>query len=123
MARVFCMSEAGFLQHKARVRISNDLGEGMDLSVHCVSGEDDLGTHLIPYHSGYYEFGFRPNFQGTTLFHCGFQWNDVSHHFDIYIANRDQKHCTLCLWNIKADHPCMLNEETSKYDLCYDWSP
>ncbi|XP_018845939.2 S-protein homolog 3-like [Juglans regia] len=116
-------SEAGFLQHKARVRISNDLGEGMDLSVHCISGDDDLGTHLIPYHSGYYEFGFRPNFQGTTLFHCGFQWNDVFHHFDIYNAVRDQLLCNLCLWNIKADRPCMFNKETSKYDLCYDWSP
>ncbi|KAG6732997.1 hypothetical protein I3842_01G204800 [Carya illinoinensis] len=111
MARV-SMSEDAFLQHKATVRISNDLGEGMELLVHCMSADDDLGTHLIFYHSGYYQFEFRPNFVHTTLYHCGFQWNDVFHHFNIYIASRDQSLCTLCLWNIQVDRPCMFNEKT-----------
>ncbi|KAG2728358.1 hypothetical protein I3843_01G197500, partial [Carya illinoinensis] len=114
------MSEDGFLQHKATVRISNDLGEGMELLVHCMSADDDLGTHIIFYHSGYYQFEFRPNFMRTTLYHCGFQWNDVFHHFNIYVTTRDQSLCTLCLWNIKVDRPCMFNEKTSRYDICYD---
>ena len=36
-----------FLRHRVFVKIFNDLGQGLDLIVHCKSDDDDLGVQLI----------------------------------------------------------------------------
>lgn len=114
------VSEAGFLTHKARVRVTNNIGVAKDLVLRCQSKDDDLGVHIIPF-KGDYEFGFRPNFWGRTQFYCTMSWPSQFHYFDIYIASRDQFLCNTCLWNITEQRPCMFNYKTSRYDICYEW--
>lgn len=115
------VSEAGFMIHKARVRVTNNLGVAKDLVLHCQSKNDDLGVHTIPF-KGNYEFGFRPGFWGTTQFFCSMSWPSQFHYFDIYIENRDRPLCNTCLWDITEQHPCMFNYKTGRYDICYEWS-
>ncbi|KAB5514863.1 hypothetical protein DKX38_028769 [Salix brachista] len=69
-----------------------DLGQGLDLTIHCKSRNDDLGQHVVPF-GGEYTIDFCPNFWGTTLFFCGMSWSREAHWFDIYDASRDSSRC------------------------------
>lgn len=106
---------------KAHVGIFNDLGHGMDLSVHCKSRDVDVGANIIPVNQTF-SFHFRPNFWGTTLYFCKFWLKNEVHWFDIYDFRRDHKHCSKCLWKITPDGGCLLNFDTNKFDLCYPWN-
>ncbi|PON40381.1 Self-incompatibility protein [Parasponia andersonii] len=94
----------GFVFYKTTVRIYNDLDDDLQLEVHCKSKEDDLGVLLVPNYN-FYEWTFRINFGGTTLFFCGLSWKNASGTFDIYDAHRDdQKRCsTKCYWRVGKD--------------------
>uniref|UniRef100_A0A6N2KHR5 S-protein homolog n=1 Tax=Salix viminalis TaxID=40686 RepID=A0A6N2KHR5_SALVM len=70
--------DAGCLWKPTRLHITNDLGQGLDLTIHCKSRNDDLGQHVVPF-GGEYTIDFCPNFWGTTLFFCG-----MSDIYDIY---------------------------------------
>jgi hypothetical protein len=108
---------------RARVEIFNDLGDGLDLTVHCKSKDKDLGVHVIKYPNGFFEFDFKPNFWGTTLYFCGFRWNGGElKWFDIYDFERDHPQCSDCFWKIKPDGACQLNYNTKDYDLCFPWN-
>ena len=107
------------------VEIFNDLGEGEDLTVHCKSGDKDLGVQFIKYPNGFYQFNFRTDFWGSTLFFCGFRWpssGSALHWFDIFVYKRDHDQCSNCFWKIKPDGACKLNYDTKQYDLCYPWN-
>ncbi|KDP44435.1 hypothetical protein JCGZ_16268 [Jatropha curcas] len=104
------------------VNVTNDLGPNTDLTVHCKSKDTDLGEKLLHF-QGYFTFTFHPNFWGSTQFYCLMKWQNVSHYFDIYIDDRDNKRCTLCLWLIRSSGPCMLNQDTKKVDICFPWNP
>lgn len=72
---------------KKTVRVINNLA-GTQLSVHCHSGDDDLGQHYL--HSGQYvEWSFEDNFWGTTLYWCDFAWNNVQKSFRVYSTKKD----------------------------------
>ena len=121
LALLFMASEAGFLLHKADIIICNDLNPDLDLTIHCKSKDSDLGIQRLAYVEDF-EFKFRPNVWGTTLYYCSMQWNGTSHWFDIYVQNRDSPLCNRCLWKIRPKGPCMFNYKTSKYDICYPWN-
>ena len=53
------------VEKKVDLRITNDLGSGLDLNLHCQSDDDDLGTHVLA-PDQFFEFRFRPKFLGTT---------------------------------------------------------
>ncbi|KAK3198020.1 hypothetical protein Dsin_021435 [Dipteronia sinensis] len=67
--------EAGLLPAKRTINITNDvyIHSGLDLTVHCKSGDDDLGEHVLPF-KGWYSFRFRP--WTNSLFHCIFAWQN-----------------------------------------------
>lgn len=101
---------------KTTVAIVNSLPGAPLLTVHCQSKDDDLGFHQI--HGGFmWEFSFKPSFFDTTLFFCSFRWPGASHHFDIYVEERDVERCGFCIWNVKPDGPCFRNSE------CEKWNP
>ncbi|KAH0993658.1 hypothetical protein GBA52_005141 [Prunus armeniaca] len=106
---------------KTHVRVTNDLGGDLTLSVHCKSKDDDIGVQVLPPHASF-QFSFRPHVTGLTLFFCGFRWPGEFRWFDIYTAMRDQGVCFNCFWSIGPDGPCMFNEESQKYDICYSWN-
>ncbi|KAL7231031.1 hypothetical protein ACSBR2_009331 [Camellia fascicularis] len=67
------------------------------LSIHCKSKDGDLGPHQLP-HNQIYEWSFRNNIWGTTLFWCNMIWQrsaaqNVSGNFDIYRADSDRRRC------------------------------
>ena len=97
-----------FERAKAHVYVTNTLGTGDDLTVHCKSRDDDLGVQVIK-PGKFYTFTFRPNYFGGTLFFCGMSWRGNFHRFDIYNENRDVDKCNACCWNIKPSGPCRCN--------------
>ena len=113
-----------FQNPRISVNITNVLKSHDQLTVHCKSGDDDLGIHQMPFLGGY-AFSFRPNFWGSTLFYCTFQWSGFSHYFDIYKDHRDREQCnnTLCLWIVGEQGICMFNYKAKRYDICYTWLP
>ena len=110
--------------HKTLFRVTKDLEGGLDLTLHCKSSDDDLGIHLLHFHT-YFQFRFWPNFSGTTKFRCSMQWEgEKVQLFDIYKYRRDDvDKCKddTCLWIIKSSGPCMYSLH-GKYDLCYPWN-
>ncbi|WZY80396.1 hypothetical protein YC2023_026780 [Brassica napus] len=106
------------------VKITNKLGGGLKLTLHCKSKDDDLGVQTLAPDSSW-SFKFKPAFFGTTLFFCNFDWGGESHWFDIYDDDRDRvsdNQCYLCSWNINRSYPCRFDESTNRFDLCYDWN-
>ncbi|KAJ6750111.1 hypothetical protein OIU85_000716 [Salix viminalis] len=114
--------DAGCLWKPTRLHITNELGPGLDLTIHCKSRNDDLGQHVVPF-GGEYTFDFCPNFWGTTLFFCGMSWSREAHWIDIYDASRDSSRCGNWNWTVQATGPCMdyYNYYTKEF-VCYPWN-
>ncbi|WKA06274.1 hypothetical protein VitviT2T_024183 [Vitis vinifera] len=106
---------------KAHVRLTNLLGPGSSVTIHCQSKDDDLGVHVLPFKDSF-EWSFKPNFLVlTTLFFCKIQWQDKVMSFDSYREARDIEDCgKFCYWDITPNGPCMLKHDGG-YDFCYYW--
>ena len=105
--------------HKSHVSVTNSLEEGLILTLHCKSADDDLGLQILSPNSSFV-WSFAVNFFSSTLFHCSFQWKkDVIHKFAIYEANRDEFRCMRCNWTIKQDGPCLFLY--NHFNSCYPW--
>ena len=113
----------GVLLAKTHVRLTNKLGKGIDLSLHCKSNDTDFNQTLLHY-GEYFEFVFRPYFWGTTRFFCWFHWWSVHHYFDIYLQSRDYDLCGgKCWWVLNNfDGPCLVTPRTTQYAICYRWN-
>ena len=111
-----------FLWQRVFVEVLNDLGQGLDLTIHCKSDDDDLGVQLIKYPDVLFKFNFRPNAKGTNLFYCTFHWSNEFCCFNIYVFDRDHPQCSNCSWKIRPTGPCKLNYVTSQHDLCFPWN-
>ncbi|KAE9588866.1 putative plant self-incompatibility S1 [Lupinus albus] len=111
------LSEGKILFFPVRhVHIKNNLGDGINLQVHCKSGDDDLGIHNVTY-GGDYEFHFKVNIFGTTLFFCGLEWNGKLHYIDAYDHERDKQRCGPdCFWTIDTNQACLYNFHTRSQD-------
>ncbi|ESQ41176.1 hypothetical protein EUTSA_v10015390mg [Eutrema salsugineum] len=108
------------------VRITNRLGDGSTLNLHCKSKDDNLGLQIVA-PNGSWSFKFRPNIWGSTVFSCHFTWpRGHSTHFDIYDDSRDGVRkgipCIYCFWDISKDGPCRFNDATEAFDICYYWN-
>ncbi|XP_059451044.1 S-protein homolog 3-like [Corylus avellana] len=86
--------------HPKTVKIINDLGHGLPLTLACKSKNYDLGVHTLK-PNGFFKFNFTPNFWGTTLFFCRFTWKNQSHWFNIYDNARGDE-CVNCTWKIRT---------------------
>ncbi|KAF8019270.1 hypothetical protein BT93_G0060 [Corymbia citriodora subsp. variegata] len=115
-------SWAGGVWCRTHVVIQNGLPDKASIEAHCKSGNDDLGYHQI---TSDWEFSFRPNFWGTTLYFCSFQWPNSRHiyQFDIYVQKRDAKICEVCVWRITPNGPCRPDKNTGDFTDCYSWKP
>jgi hypothetical protein len=106
---------------KTAVTITNTLSGNLDLNIHCKSGDDDLGPHLL--HQGQsFSWSFGNNFFGGTLYFCSFQWNNEIHSFDVYDEDNDLLKCykSNCIWLIKQSGPCKVHPD-EKHDECVSW--
>lgn len=98
------------------VYIINELGSGINLNVHCKSKNNDLRLQHIPF-QGNYTFNFKPNWWGTTLFFCHFNWQNQFYWFDIYTNDRDYRRCKWCLWYVRQKNICLGEGDRT----CYNW--
>ncbi|XP_027343143.1 S-protein homolog 5-like [Abrus precatorius] len=88
---------------RKHVRVINELGNEILLYVHCKSGDDDLGLHILEYEQ-YQEWSFKNNLSGTTLFWCSLRWNDEQQNIEVYNYRKDNKYCSSKCWrSIKKD--------------------
>lgn len=117
-----CDTDEGTLLIKRRfVRVTNDLGGNLTLTVHCKSADDDIGVQVLPPHASF-GFNFRPSWIFSTQFYCSFQWPNTFKWFDIYDNPRDAPHCSKCWWSIVPNGPCRFNWYDKTYDVCFQWN-
>ncbi|KAJ4829655.1 hypothetical protein Tsubulata_013249, partial [Turnera subulata] len=81
------------------VSIANTLEDKSDFTIHCKSGDDDLGVHTIK-EGGKYEWSFRVNFWGTTLYFCRVTTKHGSGVYDLYDASRDNTRENGNVWTL-----------------------
>ena len=93
---------------KIGVKIQNIMGNGSgeQISVHCKSQKDDLGTHILrPKES--IQWRFPPSKFLYTPFNCNVTWGQHSVSFDAYDFWRDSgsntNRCMQCVWSVSKD--------------------
>ncbi|KAI9379807.1 hypothetical protein POPTR_017G144361v4 [Populus trichocarpa] len=111
------MSDACWTK-RTYLTLTNDLGPGLQLSLHCKSGSVDLGQqHLAP--QGSWSFDFCSSFWGVTSYFCNVVWNGGNKWFDVYTGERDSFICGECGWSIRPTGPC--RDHGGKVD-CFPWN-
>ncbi|KAM1056594.1 hypothetical protein ACFX2I_029976 [Malus domestica] len=89
------------------VQINNHIRDGTRLKVHCKSGDDDLGLHILG-DGEEVHWTFAPNFLYTTLIFCYVQWrNSPWYHFDALKMDRDWG-CDHCYYSMDPDYKLRL---------------
>ncbi|KAH7521870.1 hypothetical protein FEM48_Zijuj07G0077900 [Ziziphus jujuba var. spinosa] len=108
---------------KTIVQVYNKLGDDfLNLTIHCKSKDDDLGTHTIA-NNDYFYWKFRVSFFGKTLFFCELSWRDGSGVYDIYKTARDFHRCpTKCDWEVLKDGVHGIRQGDNVNDIFFKWS-
>ncbi|GMH29328.1 hypothetical protein Nepgr_031171 [Nepenthes gracilis] len=105
---------------KTHVQIENSMADRSEITVHCKSKDDDLGVHNIGAGESY-GWHFRPNFLGSTLFFCGFNWENKHVVADVYTYERDYGRCYKhCNWIVDETGVHGLNRHGFA-DVWYKW--
>lgn len=116
----------GLLDPKT-VKITNGMVPDTTLTVHCKSGDNDLGPQTLLKGQSF-TFNFKVNLMKTTKFFCNFQWmsNDKveSRWADIFDAqNKETSSCTTCDWEVKnPDGVCRMKSKIEE-TTCFPWNP
>uniref|UniRef100_A0AC34GEH7 S-protein homolog n=1 Tax=Panagrolaimus sp. ES5 TaxID=591445 RepID=A0AC34GEH7_9BILA len=80
------------------VRVVNSMGEAVEVTANCASGDDKIETKVLKDREDF-DFKFKPNFVGNTLFYCDVKTNDgKSKRWDVYTGNEDSKN-----WYLRGD--------------------
>lgn len=103
------------IQRSNSCKISNKLGNGLDLTLRCKSKDDDLGVHLL-HQDESFSFQFHPNIFRSTLFWCSFRWSGQTKSFDIFDGGRDYL-LTDLKWSASPTQICDENKK-----VCYDYN-
>lgn len=116
----FGISESSILSARL-LRMINDFPNNTVVTVHCLSGDDDLRTHYLAYKKNF-TFKFRVNIIGSTLFYCNFRWGDRSEWFDIFDNKKTSTgDCRTCVWSLRPTGPCRLLALEEDY-WCFPWN-
>ncbi|EXB68698.1 hypothetical protein L484_024715 [Morus notabilis] len=105
---------------KTKVSILNTSQD--NLTIHCKSKDDDLGTHVIGFNATY-EWKFDINLWHSTLFFCAFNLRGVSAAFDVFKCARDYdaRRCQeFCSW-IARDDGLYGYTERNLNDIFFSW--
>ncbi|KAI5655989.1 hypothetical protein M9H77_24782 [Catharanthus roseus] len=83
--------------------ISNLPSNRYPLRIHCASGDDDLGYHNLSVNQDF-NWSFRMNFRGTTLFFCHFWWKNEDKAFEVFNHDISINTCrSNCYWLVRDD--------------------
>ncbi|KAM7514254.1 hypothetical protein LguiA_003843 [Lonicera macranthoides] len=107
---------------QVHVSLTNGMREGVLVTIHCLSKDDDLGVQTLSYNQTF-EWHFEPNVLHTTLFHCGVSTENVKEFkFDAYMYIRDRRGCgTNCRWLIAVDGIFLWGWKANSWILKYSW--
>lgn len=108
--------------HTVHVAITNELGDGKNLTVHCKSKNDDIGIHVL-LDSDSFGWHFKPNIWGTTCFYCYLYWDGgQAERVDVYSAYLNcQKNCSWSATQIQGI--CLGTPDLKGYPPnCYKWN-
>jgi hypothetical protein len=117
--------KSGLFHEKVHMHISNNLTNGVKLTVHCKDKNHDIGVQTLNVGESY-NFVFRPNsVQPNTLYFCGFRFNTEFHYFDVYDQSRDDNFVGRdCQWDVHESGPCRHNVLDKPYSIeCFPWNP
>ncbi|KAF8014653.1 hypothetical protein BT93_H0457 [Corymbia citriodora subsp. variegata] len=102
--------------YKTVVQVFNRLNS-TSFTIHCKSKDDDMGTHVVG-PKGNYQFKFRANFWGTTLFFCGVSCAKGWTAFVVYSIKRDIDRCqTYSMWEVRSDGVYGFRQQDKVCDL------
>ncbi|XVE89969.1 hypothetical protein DITRI_Ditri20bG0039200 [Diplodiscus trichospermus] len=110
-------------EEEYRVHISNGLSNNNELTIHCQSKDDDLGEHRIPV-SQEWNWSFKVNQSGTTLFWCNMNWANHHGSFEIFVVDHELlKRCDFkeCFWSARDDGLYLENNSDGSWLLVYRW--
>ncbi|KAG5558972.1 hypothetical protein RHGRI_008800 [Rhododendron griersonianum] len=74
------------------VRVTNQLANGVVLTIHCKSADNDLGVHVLSY-GQFIGWHFRRNIWGTTRFYCYLFSKRGNNSFDVFRQGMCSRHC------------------------------
>ncbi|KAL9162030.1 hypothetical protein ABFS82_07G061100 [Erythranthe guttata] len=92
--------------HEYEVHVINYLipTSKIPVSVHCESGNDDLGNHTIPHLNNEFNWSFCESIFHNTLFFCRIRWGSKYLMFDVYKSEwRDRCSTRVCFWGVQND--------------------
>ncbi|WRX21153.1 Plant self-incompatibility S1 - like 10 [Theobroma cacao] len=116
--------EAALVAGKRHVHLISLVGAGDSITVHCASGDDDLGVHVLSGDGQEFQWSFRVNIFRTTLFYCDVSWRDIpDFHFDAYDDKRDRYECSNCLWLFAPEGIYRWSDELQTWDFRFPWRP
>lgn len=115
---------------KWNVHVANQMGDVRTLVTHCKSKDDDLGIHDVSPGSDF-NWSFKVNIAGTTLFWC-YVHNDHQHaNFQVFWVENEEKTSWLhyrcrwksCIWVAKDDGIYIRNSPESRDEIQHQWEP
>ncbi|XVF61729.1 hypothetical protein PTKIN_Ptkin08bG0153800 [Pterospermum kingtungense] len=119
------LSQVNFGQATKRysVYISNGLGNGDQLTVHCKSKDDDLGVHTLRAYE-HWSWTFKVNIWKTTLYWCDI--NTIEHHGSFKVSAMhddilDMCNSNECLWSARDDGLYLKDNSKDSWFLKYKW--
>lgn len=106
---------------RVQVHVINRLPDGIPMTLHCHSHDNDLGQSILE-EDDEFNWSFRVNLWGTTLFYCDVQWDSddsIWNHFNAYDADRDYRRCrSECWWMISQEQLLYgYNQESGYWEL------
>ncbi|XP_038896426.1 S-protein homolog 1-like [Benincasa hispida] len=98
--------------------------------VHCQSKDDDLGYHHLDKYGDDYQWNFKENLWGTTLFWCKLVKRDAYVSFETFwpestnfwLRDRCGNQGT-CIWTAKDDGIYLRNNLTNVDEYVHKWIP
>ncbi|GLT55944.1 hypothetical protein SLA2020_290250 [Shorea laevis] len=95
------------------------------MTIHCKSGDDDLGERQLPVGSAAYEWSFKINLTGTTEFWCDFSFPpDLGGSFNVfYVDTPLTTDCyEFCDWRARNEGLFVYDQNSGKqWVKLYDW--
>lgn len=107
------------------IMIRNNMSDDTLLGLHCKDKSHDDGFHKINSGEIHSFSAMYVPYVGNALWFCRFtwgeyKWNREVRYFDIFIQNRDVKHCPAhCNWSINYSGPCRITETNFE---CFPWN-
>ncbi|EPS72822.1 hypothetical protein M569_01930, partial [Genlisea aurea] len=88
----------------------NITSDSAPVKVHCFSGDDDFGDHML-YGKQYFKFSFCPNYFPTTEFFCHLWWGNKEKGF-VAFKQKTFKNYDSTIWLAKDDGIYMTHYES-----------